>query len=117
MGKSCQTNSNPCNRWNPCLNNATSSNLNTTLLECKSPSNGLYCSEYCENRINSCENVTCSSNGYCYLTPLVVVIVIALYRLHFLRSRNDCIFSLYIQLLSPHLLLPNIAQSHLILHH
>jgi hypothetical protein len=67
MGKSCQTDMNPCNRWNPCLNNATCLNVNTTSFECKCPSNGLYYGEYCENRINSCENVTCSSNGYCYL--------------------------------------------------
>ncbi len=67
MGKSCQTNLNPCNRWNPCLNNATCLNLNSTSFECKCPSNGLYYGEYCENRINSCENVTCSNHGYCYI--------------------------------------------------
>ena len=67
MGKSCQTDSRPCMRWNPCLNNATCLNVNSTSLECKCPSNGLYYGEYCENRINLCENVTCSSNGYCYL--------------------------------------------------
>ncbi len=67
MGKSCQTNTNPCNRWNPCLNNATCLYVNTASLECKCPSSGLYYGEYCENRINLCENVTCSSNGYCYL--------------------------------------------------
>jgi hypothetical protein len=67
MGKSCQTDVRPCNRWNPCLNNATCLNLNSTSFECKCPSNGLYYGEYCENQINLCENVTCSSNGYCYL--------------------------------------------------
>jgi hypothetical protein len=67
MGKSSQTDSRPCMRWNQCLNNSTCLNLNSTSLECKCPSNGLYYGEYCENRINLCENVTCSSNGYCYL--------------------------------------------------
>jgi hypothetical protein len=67
MGKSCQTASRPCMRWNPCLNNATCLNVNSTSLECKCPSNGLYYGEYCENRINLCENVTCSSKGYCFV--------------------------------------------------
>jgi len=67
MGKSCQTDSRPCMRWNPCLNNATCQNVNSTSFECKCPSNGLYYGEYCENKVNLCENVTCSSNGYCYL--------------------------------------------------
>ncbi len=67
MGKSCQTNSNPCSRWNKCLNNATCLNLNSTSFECKCPSSGIYYGEYCENRINSCENVTCSNHGYCHL--------------------------------------------------
>ncbi len=67
MGKSCQTDSKPCNRWNPCLNNATCLNLNSTSFECECPSNGLYYGAYCENRINLCENVTCSLNGYCFL--------------------------------------------------
>jgi hypothetical protein len=55
MGKSCQTDSRPCMRWNPCLNNATCFNLNSTSVECKCPSNGLYYGEYCENRIDLCE--------------------------------------------------------------
>jgi hypothetical protein len=67
MGKSCQTDSKPCSRWNPCLNNATCLNLNSTSFECKCPSNGLYYGEYCQNKINQCENVTCSFNGYCFL--------------------------------------------------
>jgi hypothetical protein len=67
VGKSCNTDSKPCNGWNPCLNNSTCLNVNSTSLECKCPSNGLYYGEYCENRINLCENVTCSSNGYCFL--------------------------------------------------
>jgi hypothetical protein len=67
MGKSCQTNANPCNRWNPCLNNATCLNFNTTSFKCKCPSNGFYYGENCENKINLCENFTCSLNGYCFL--------------------------------------------------
>jgi hypothetical protein len=52
---------------NPFSINATCLNVNSTSFECKCPSNGLYYGEYCENKVNLCENVTCSSNGYCYL--------------------------------------------------
>jgi len=67
MGKSCQTDKRPCFQSNKCLNNATCLYVNTTSFECKCPSNGLYYGEYCENRINLCENVTCSNHGFCFL--------------------------------------------------
>jgi hypothetical protein len=67
MGKSCQTDKRPGFQSNKCLNNATCLSLNTTSFECKCPSNGLYYGEYCKNKINSCENVTCSNHGFCFL--------------------------------------------------
>ena len=68
QGKSCETDIGPCNRVNnKCLNNATCLNVNFTSISCECPSNGLFYGQYCENRINSCGNVTCSLHGYCFV--------------------------------------------------
>jgi hypothetical protein len=64
QGKSCQTDKRPCSQSNICLNNGTcvnSANLTSFLCKC----NGPFYGQYCENMINLCENVTCSSHGYC----------------------------------------------------
>jgi hypothetical protein len=39
--------------------------LNLTSFTCQCPENGLFYSLYCENVKNLCQNVTCSSHGYC----------------------------------------------------
>ncbi len=72
MGSSCQTDTRPCLN-NKCLNDATcvESSLNMTSTSssytCQCPSNGLFYGEFCENRINVCENTTCSLHGYCII--------------------------------------------------
>jgi hypothetical protein len=66
IGKSCQTDKRPCSQSNNCLNNGTCINsLDLTSSSCKCPENGLYYGEYCENKKNLCENVTCSLHGNC----------------------------------------------------
>ena len=66
MVKSCQTDERPCSHTNKCLNNGTCINsLYLTSSSCKCPENGLFYGQYCENIRNLCENVTCSSHGYC----------------------------------------------------
>ncbi len=66
IGVSCQTDERPCSQSNKCLNNGTCINsLDLTSSSCKCPENGLFYGQYCENTINLCENVTCSSHGYC----------------------------------------------------
>ncbi len=65
-GKSCQTDERPCSQSNKCLNNGTCVNsVNLTSFQCQCPLNGPYYGQYCENVRNLCENVTCSSRGYC----------------------------------------------------
>ncbi len=66
MGKSCQTDERPCSQANKCLNSGTCINsLDLTSSSCQCPENGLYYGRYCENMRNLCENMTCSSHGYC----------------------------------------------------
>ena len=66
MGKSCQTDERPCSQANRCLNNGTCINsLDLTSSSCQCPQNGPFYGQYCENMRNLCENVTCSSHGYC----------------------------------------------------
>ena len=66
MGKSCQTDERPCSHSNNCLNNGTCINsLDLTSFTCQCPQNGSFYGKYCESVINLCENVTCSSHGYC----------------------------------------------------
>jgi len=66
MGKSCQTDERPCSQSNKCLNNGTCINsLDLTSFTCQCPQNGVFYGRYCENMRNLCENVTCSSHGYC----------------------------------------------------
>ena len=66
MGKSCQTDERPCSQSNKCLNNGTCINSqDLTSFTCQCPQNGPYYGKYCENMRNLCENVTCSSHGYC----------------------------------------------------
>ena len=63
-GTSCQTDSKPCSQ-NRCLNNATCINVNNmTSYQCECESK-LYYGRYCENKVNLCENKTCSGHGYC----------------------------------------------------
>ncbi len=66
MGKSCQTDERPCSQSNKCLNNGTCVNSQDLIsFTCQCPENGPYYGQYCENIKNLCENVTCSSHGYC----------------------------------------------------
>jgi hypothetical protein len=66
LGKSCQTDKRLCSQSNKCLNNGTCINSkDLTSSICKCPENGPYYGQYCENVKNLCENVTCSSHGYC----------------------------------------------------
>jgi hypothetical protein len=66
MGKSCQTDKRPCSQSNKCRNNGTCINLqDLTSSSCQCPENGPFYGQYCENTINLCENVTCSSHGNC----------------------------------------------------
>ena len=65
IGKACQTDSMPCSRSLYCLNNGTCVNVNSTSFRCECTEN--FYGIYCENRVNICENVTCSKNGYCYI--------------------------------------------------
>jgi hypothetical protein len=66
IGVACQTDARPCSQSNKCLNNGTCvDSLDLTSSSCKCPQNGLFYGQYCENRRNLCENVTCSSHGYC----------------------------------------------------
>ncbi len=66
MGKSCQTDERPCSQANKCLNNGTCINSqDLTSFTCQCPESGPYYGQYCENMRNLCENVTCSSHGYC----------------------------------------------------
>jgi hypothetical protein len=66
MGKSCQTDKRPCSQSNKCLNNGTCINSqDLTSFTCQCPEGSPYYGEYCENMINLCGNVTCSSHGYC----------------------------------------------------
>jgi hypothetical protein len=66
MGKSCQTDERPCSQANKCLNNGTCINSqDLTSSSCQCLENGPFYGQYCENTINLCENVTCSSHGYC----------------------------------------------------
>ena len=51
MGKSCQTDKRPCMRWNPCLNNATCLNLNSTSFQCKC--NNGFSGEICDLESNT----------------------------------------------------------------
>jgi hypothetical protein len=39
--------------------------LNSTSFTCECQADGLFYGQYCENIKNLCENVTCSSHGYC----------------------------------------------------
>jgi len=65
-GVSCQTDTRPCARSNKCLNNGTCINsFNSTSFTCECQADGLYYGQYCENIKNLCENVKCSSHGYC----------------------------------------------------
>jgi hypothetical protein len=66
MGKSCQTDERPCSQANKCLNNGTCINSqDLTSFTCQCPEGSPYYGQYCENVRNLCENVTCSSHGYC----------------------------------------------------
>ena len=66
MGKSCQSDKRPCSQSNKCLNNGTCvDSLDLTSSSCQCPENGLFYGKFCEKRRNLCENVTCSSHGYC----------------------------------------------------
>jgi len=66
MGKSCQTDERPCSQSNKCLNNGTCINsLDLISITCQCTKNGPYYGRYCEDVKNLCENVTCSSHGYC----------------------------------------------------
>jgi hypothetical protein len=65
-GKSCQTDERPCSQSNKCLNNGKCVNSqNLISFTCQCPQNGPFYGQYCEHIINLCENVTCSSHGYC----------------------------------------------------
>jgi hypothetical protein len=66
MGKSCQTDKRPCSQSNKCLNNGTCVNSqDLTSFSCQCPERSPFYGQYCENVRNLCENVTCSSHGYC----------------------------------------------------
>ncbi len=66
MGKSCQIDARPCSQANKCLNNGTCTNsLDLTSFTCQCPQNSPYYGQYCEHLRILCENVTCSSHGYC----------------------------------------------------
>ncbi len=66
MGKSCQTDERPCSQSNKCLNNGTCINSqDLTSFTCECPEGSPFYGQYCENMRNLCENVTCSSHGYC----------------------------------------------------
>ena len=62
-GKTCQFDERPCSKYG-CLNNGTCINLNTTSFKCECKSEVFY-GQYCENRVNLCQNRTCSHKGYC----------------------------------------------------
>ena len=66
VGTSCQSDVRPCSKY-PCLNNGTCINVDTNDLlsfkcECQYPYYGVFC----EVKGNLCENITCSSHGYCW---------------------------------------------------
>ena len=67
QGKLCQTNKSPClTQSNKCLNNGKCINSwNLTSFSCECLPNAPFYGQYCENMKNLCENVTCSSHGYC----------------------------------------------------
>ncbi|CAF1133963.1 unnamed protein product, partial [Brachionus calyciflorus] len=69
-GTNCQLNTLPC-ASNPCLNNGTCINdlINKNFsCECLKNENqtSLFYGSFCENKVNICENETCSKNGVCY---------------------------------------------------
>ena len=68
-GSNCQLNNLPCS-LNPCRNNATCvNNLVEKTYECVCYSNSnqtsLYYGQNCENKIDICQNETCSNKGVC----------------------------------------------------
>jgi hypothetical protein len=65
-GSSCELSLDPCYEFNPCVNGGVcdSYSVNSTWTfncSCKN----YYYGKYCENKINICENETCSFNVYC----------------------------------------------------
>jgi hypothetical protein len=66
MGKSCQTDVRPCSQSNKCLNNGTCINSQDLISSsCQCPEGIPFYGQYCENLRDLCENMTCSSHGYC----------------------------------------------------
>ena len=62
IGNACQKDIRPCSQ-EPCLNNGTCANLNSTF-KCICFDN--YQGHYCELKDDICQNTTCSSNGFCF---------------------------------------------------
>ena len=68
-GSSCEIGTNPCISNNPCLNNSTCTSNATNLYECKCDASKYYGAN-CENKIDLCLNITCSSQGVCEIDDL-----------------------------------------------